>query len=57
MKRSGKSRFRRNWRGKMILQIEWQWSEPVPGGKTLVKYVSGWRDATWKDVKWVTIGI
>ena len=53
MKKTGKTRYRQNWRGKMILQIEWTWEEPIDVGYGLGTHsetVTGWRDATWEDV-------
>lgn len=46
---SGRIRYRRNWRGKLILQVQvWQ----VRFGTGSVRPVMGsqWRDANWQDL-------
>jgi hypothetical protein len=47
---TGRSRFRTNWRGRLILQVEWRVAGDSPGAWNRV-----WRDARVRDIDFATM--
>jgi hypothetical protein len=50
MKLTGATRFRSNWRGKLVLQVQYQQHANVCGKPDKHHVVIGWRDARTEDL-------